>query len=1089
MTQKIKFEFSQLSDDTVRNIVTRDAVLWVGPGLDVNEEQVDLLTDLIGLPWRMVLSEVSSEALAKRLEERSGSMGPLASCRGFIYLVAGDPEAIELPRRSLPVFMLNGRDEPHSPDESARLPRTASLRRRLNMLNEVTKSRAKQLVIVSDGAPQPLEGLFELWEEGFRTSLVVISNSPADRERLESWLAHATVPRVVGLYPITLDDLVKSLMDRVSVEIPEDRLIIRVREADRDPVDIDITECEFIEHPILDRYELLRSHHVRPMMPEELAQDDFAAFFDRSNQTWSAFAAGLPWNRHAPATRSLFQALEKVAKEGSEVNRILWIASDSGAGGTTFARLMAFQAASAGFPTLAAREAFFRPEATEIASFLTRARNSIRSHFLKRAESAPAMFDEIGEWPETPWVIVFDVNHWDGHEAELRSFLGELSRSGRSVILVVVTGTTVSNELLNSGHARRIAVLSHELSRDQVLDLGHHLNRYLRLYGREKSDRDWLLFWDNHRPNLDTPVASFWIALEFWLKGQLDLAESVQSWLYKHFKVANLSKDLRLIILEIAALTIERTPLPEGLMPLSDKEERPFSVLLEEGRKEVPALALVRASTELQRQWAMAHDLLGRYLINSVFFDHTMLDHMDLAAAQDHVHLRLMLLRRVATRTALGEKRFLPLALEFAVRILKLDVEGNPEFLRHWRQVLDILDDMPVAIRKTSRSFNHHVAISRRRVATQQEFAASLEEKKRQLELAINSLEFALYSLERKLDDESDLNLYNSLSLAYQNLADTEREIGADQNRIDQLRIKASEAARRAFQEDPTNSYVLETVARNLIQEGDLHSDRAITCASEALGYIFQAVTLDRSDLRQNPLTRLANSALKLLRSSATGREIDHLCETGNPYGCLAKAWVTLSNGLDQFESYQLPDLPKENVQAALAVLNEHRDQSNWLILRFRYDLAAVAEPMRFDDQLSILDELEGTPYRMPLQLRLEHAILLYQGNRPSEASRKFRDVRRDLKLFDVIVSVPDRLRWLLSDEGKHKRLCNARVADDTGYRSWAKVAEFREESVPFRPEEFGEKRMPPRQAFKCFVTFGPNGPLLKPLRPEKTEN
>jgi hypothetical protein len=1077
-------DLGALSDHTVRSIANRDAALWIGDGFDSDLDQRLLLHRLIGFPWRMVLCESTAGELASLLEAHAADTGLLASWRGFLWVMASDPERAELPNRSLPVFMLNGREGAPTAEEGADLPNNQRMRRRLNMLNELAKARSKEVVILSSGTIDPLQELFNLWDEGFRASISVVSSATEDRQRLESWLDRPNSPTAIGLHEQTLDDLVADIEHRISVEIPENRIIIRVKWGKEIFDDVDITDCESIEYPILDRYEILRSHQVKPLLREALPREDFGAFFDRSKHTWSPYAAGVPWHRSGQVFAELMKALNKVEARGSEANRILYVASESGAGGTTMARMLAFRSAVAGFPVLVARESFFRPELTEITTFLNRAQKAIGSYCRNADGKSELPFEPVNS-PEIPWLLVFDVHHWEGHEAELRGFLRGMSLAGRPTVIVLVTGMRVSDQILESKEAKPVAKLTHELSQDEALRLGNHLNSYLRLYGREKSPQDWLSFWQNHRPQMDTAVASFWIALEFWLLGILRLGESIQSWLYGHFCTASLSKELRLLILEIAALSIERTPLPEGAMPNTPTERFPYSVLLDEARRNIPALALVRATTESQRQWALAHDLLGRYLVRAAFSDRRMLEDLDLTEAKDDVHLRLLLLRRIATRSALGEKDYLPLALEFAVRILKLDSSQSTQYIRYWREVLEILEHMPATLVKTNRSFNHHVAVSRRRVATQDEFDASLEEKKEQLERAIKQLEFALYSLESSRGDESNLNLFNSLSLAYQNLADLEIQLGGEVEYISDLRKKAKRAAQEAFREDPTNSYVLETVAKNLIQEGRDYTGQAITSSSEALGYIFQAAGLDQAELRQNPLTRLANEALKLLRTHATEEQIGLICDGGDPYGCLARTWLTLAKGIELFESYRFEDLPKANLQAGLAVLSEFSKKTNWMILRFRYDLVTVVGPMDFEEQVRILDELSGTPYRFPLQLKLEYAILLYQQGRSREANQKFYDLRRDITTQDTIVVVPIRLRWLLNAEKTRRRLCSAQVTDSVGTRSWAKVSELNSAQVPFRPEEFGHKRFSPGTKFRCTITFGAMGPFIRPPESE----
>ena len=183
---------------------------------------------------------------------------------------------------------------------------------------------------------------------------------------------------------------------------------------------------------------------------------------------------------------------------------------------------------------------------------------------------------------ETPSLVVFDVDHWEGRQSELYTFLTGLKKDGRPVVILAVNSPFVPVDL-RGDRVHRIANLTHELSLDDVLGLGAHLNKYLRPFGKEREPHEWRRFWEAHRPDyLTTSFAHFWIALEFWLKGQLDLNQSIQSWLYDSFIHFDSQDDLRLLLLEIAALSVERQPLPEGLMPLSPTHRRPFSVLLED---------------------------------------------------------------------------------------------------------------------------------------------------------------------------------------------------------------------------------------------------------------------------------------------------------------------------------------------------------------------------------------------------------------------------------------------------------------------------------------------------------------------------
>ena len=1082
----INLKYSNLTDEVVNDIADRDTVLWIGDGFDSNDQDIESLISLIEAPWRMVFCESNKSQIFKSLEKNQSPSDRFSQKRGFIHVLATDPEHLELPRKAMPVFMLNGRENATDPEESSSLGRNASLRRRLNMLNILNNDRPKRILLLSNGKESPLEDIFSMWEEGLRSLLTIVSNSNEDMIRIDEWLVSGVGVNAVSLITMELKPFKENLLARLLVEIPEEKVIIRVRNTEVGVFDIDITDCEAIEQPVLDRYEIIQTQHLRKKRPDDLSKENVKSFFDKSNNDWTPYAAGLPWDRKSSATSEVLKELKKLENDGADENKIFYLSSESGAGGTTFARWLAYNAAQEGFPTLLAKQTSFRPESTEIKSFLHRIRlKAIKDH--TEESVADPIEDEKRSFPEIPFLLVYDIQHWEGHEEELRRFLNDLTLGGRPVLILLVTSQEISDELENSSRAKLIEKLSHELSQEDVLSLGRHLNRFLKVHNMNKSDNEWIRFWQDHTPGIRSSLSSFWIALEFWLKGIFDFSQSIQSWIYEHFKLAEVTDELRSLLLEIAAMTTERRPLPEGLMSEAKSSELPFSVLLEDLRNDVPALALVRESFETHRHWAMAHDLLGRYLIRSTFYDRDMLDRLNLTEAKDPVHLRILLLRRVATRSALAEKAYFGIAIDFAIKILKLDPEGNPEFFKYWKSVLEILENMPSSLRKTSRTFNHHVAISRRRVAiNSQYFDATIEEKKEQLEKAISEIEFALHFLDRrKGDDESNLNLYNSLSLAYQNLTLIEIDRGSSEEYINGLRIKANSAANNALKEDPTNSYVLETVARDLIQNGNLSKKNVVTSASEALSYIFQAVSLDRSEYRQIQLTKLANDALALLRKEDTSEEIEKLCAQKEPYGFLAKVWLTLSEGVDEFESHQLNDLPKENIESALKIMNDcGLENNNWLLLRFKYDLITIAEPKKFEEQLNILDELVGLGYRMPLQLQLERAILLHQRNRHHEANEKFPRLRQDLKKYDVIVTVPIRLRWLLTDDTKSKRICDAIVAGDIGFqawsRSWAKVRDLQNVNVPFIPEEFGYKSMPPNLRFKCNITFSRMGPFLK---------
>ena len=117
----------------------------------------------------------------------------------------------------------------------------------------------------------------------------------------------------------------------------------------------------------------------------------------------------------------------------------------------------------------------------------------------------------------------------------------------------------------------------------------------------------------------------------------------------------------------------------------------------------------------------------------------------------------------------------------------------------------------------------------------------------------------------------------------------------------------------------------------------------------------------------------------------------------------------------------------------------------------------------------------------MSLQLNLERVILLYMVGRYHDGNSIFHTLRKEIKKQNIIVTVPERMRWLLNPNQKERLLCNAQVVESHGgYRSWAQVRELQNAVVPFIPQDFGGQRMASKQRFRCHITFGAMGPFIK---------
>ena len=245
------------------------------------------------------------------------------------------------------------------------------------------------------------------------------------------------------------------------------------------------------------------------------------------------------------------------------------------------------------------------------------------------------------------------------------------------------------------------------------------------------------------------------------------------------------------------------------------------------------------------------------------------------------------------------------------------------------------------------------------------------------------------------------------------------------------------------------------------------------------MGILFSAISSDEESYRIAQLGELADRALDILFEHA--RDLSDIAEPSDPIEVLTKAWFVLAEGVDRTSGAALSDLPEQNRIRAIEVLSQEAGRGNMQVLRLSYELISSTYPYAYVRQLEYVEQLERTDYRITPQMRLEYAILLYQNNRATEGDRVFRDLRRLWRETEQFVQVPRRLRWLRDVDGKKARIVKAVVGSDRDVRAMGRVAEFRGLLVPFRPEEFSMRNARPGVGFSCVVSFGHNGPFLRP--------
>lgn len=1043
------------------HIGSRDAVLWLSDNF-VGEAGKAIAADVLRLPWRLILSETSDPELLAELEKSEDAVDPLVLRRGFVHVVDTNPADVLLPPRCLPIYLLNGRENP---------PSTAGLAaktRRFTMLDLVSRLDPKELIILVGATGSLPSELGELWQDGLRTILTVVSTSPVVAGDLESWRVNRQSAESAAFLPLNAKEFCEDLLTKYRAGQAAGRLILRIRGSRGIAETIDITGLDSPEQPLLANYELLQNENLLGLQPTDLAASEVQEFFSDASISWRPYAAGMPWERDPEIWSKVRATLRRLDRQGAESGRILYISSESGAGATTLLRSLAWQAAEQGYPTLIARDAPFTPKALEVATFLNRV-----------IERASAAFGESDErLYEAPWVIGFDRMHWEGREGDLRHFLRELQQSGRPVCILMVTGPILGMDFYDNRHYVPIANLTHQVPLEGAAALGQHLNKFLAPHGPIRTPNEWRGFYEATAVYAKRGIAAFWIALSFWLQRQIDINETVQSWIFRQFNEKIHDPEVRRAILDIAALSSERLPLPESLLPLTT--DWPVTQKIEDIRRLVPGLALARIDRDGQRFWAMAHDLIGRYLLTAIYYDHAARDAAGLLDAENPEHLRFLVLRRLSRLPTLGHTPNREIAEEFPMSIFKIDPDhGHANFVSFWKDVLTAIDEMPKTLHATSRAFRHHPAISRRRVVKQRDdFPTGAAERVKLLERAISDIRYALENIPATSENEADLNLYNSLALAYYDLAEEEADIGAPSERTEELRLKAHEATQRAYRLSPDNSFVTETYARSLLNEARSVPEAAAENAVEVLNIVYAAMDRDRSGQRRFALGRLADAAIQVLLQMNTP---DPDREPGTEVEALVQGIQALARGVNRSEDMNLSDFPPQNRLQAAELLARPILQGNAQAVRLRYLLKCLDQPSDFRGQLELLQSLQGGSAIVSPQMRLEFALLLQQRDRHHEADRLFKDLRRLWRQGDHYVEVPDRLRWLLTADGKTQRQVTARIVFKYENRSAAKIRELQDTEVPFRPQEFGQREFKPGSEIKGFISFGHNGPFLRP--------
>ena len=1052
----------------------RDAALWIDGCPDVfAEAPVEDLKAFLGLPWAMIINDCNAPRMFDALSTISSTDDPLVQKRGFGQIIDSDPSRIELPDRCLPIYILDSDHKEGKSDFHSQV-------RRINILEQLRRSGVRSLLILSDSNKSIPEDLTELWKANFKCILYVIATDPSYYSIVEQWRQNfANDQRILLLkqQPLEAINYVSSIYRE---RFPLDKKHLRIKDKDGTFRTLDITTLDDPERPILDEYEIIDESALVNLPAEQLSKEDFFKFFEDCTASWRPYAAGLPWISDRQPLNRVSSILRELDILGADNNKIAYILSEPGAGGTTLVRYIAWECARQGYPTLVAQQVPFIPEALSVGNFLNRVKDTHDAEILRVTDISG---QEEGDVPvyETPWLIVFDRMHWQHRDTELRRFCKDLAKKGRPVCILVVSGPYKEIAYFDDEMFTEIAQVDHVIDQQETRALGRHLNHFLKLHGLEKDQHQWDTFYENHTLEQLHGVAIFWVALSFWIRGQFNWDQSIQDWVYSHFAALVDQKDVAQAVLDVSAMGSVGLPLPERLLPESGSGW-PMSQLLDDERPRLGILGLTRVSARGERYWALIHDVIGRLILNAVFYDYKTRETLELTDSDDAEHLRFYILRRISSKKQLAEREFREIGEEFATSIFKIDPEsGYSHFAPYWQEVLEALDSMPRPLQDNSRVFRHHVAISRRRISymDSKTYGPTLQQRKHLLEAAISDIEYALYSIEFHPGTEPNLNLYNSLARAYLDLGEVERDLGAQEERIRSLQASANEATKRAYRENPSNSYVIETYVHNLLTEARSDAEEGIEKCVEALNILYSALGVKRGEYRRSMLSKLADRAVEILFEKRPTREVSK--DPRDATDVLVGAWIKLTSGECGKGLRDIEDLPNEGIDSAIEILEHPAGHGNVQVMSLMYDLLSVRVPFDSRRQLEYLEGIAALGGSIAPQYRLEYAILLFQVGRPVEGDKRFRALRRLWKETENYVIVPRHLKWLRDPEARSVRTVSATTGSDRGHRAGAVVKEFQSIEVPFRPEEFNIKELRPGLRITCHVSFGHNGPFLRP--------
>jgi hypothetical protein len=1088
---------SEIPAPAARAFQNRRALLWICQRYDLNpgdephsnessfaEALVRYRTEannvdrrLANLYWEAIWSQGARSALVSLIRESSESHGPDERRRVVILAGAADPEAKVSSQEFLPISVLPGLLD----DRASADARYGSVKGRVRdriawrLTERLEQYPGRLLVVIGARNSDDVSFLFEWIEDSRVIDLSVLIVWPPGLGDAPSTPSRPGINW--HLWPGTEEEFVTTLARSgapSAAELPE--WSVRVR-------DKTIALAAQDVRRIFERFTLLTERDLLPAV--KFGMDDVEDFLQGSLDNWSAFGVGLPVKRSYVSEKNLTlvqevgSALDLLQKKDSGwPTFVIKLPCEGGSGATTLLRSAAYEAASAGFPTLCLRPEQVDVDLDDVLAFSTALSDTCQKAGI---EDVP------------PLVIVSDVEH-EGIKniPQLPQLLASHARKSLLVQAMAYSEPDHSGPEIRSRKMARLRPLQAEAKPGEAERCEKVFTDLVKRWGLSSiqvpSAPQWKAYeqattW-HQAVSDDSGSSLFWVALRFFLLEGMDfdeqerIADALGRWLQRRTRKVT-DEAAKGILENVALLSSFRivSPVWTVLRPVTGGN---FSSTIVASLKQIEdVVTWGGAVEELNDQTlrfthpALADEYLRTIGIRS-FID----------KAQ---HIKPML-----SGLSPGHQADVWLAETFATSVLapKYDERATENLdLR-----LELYSVIPPVLRDQSKTILHHWA---RCLYKSAELSALPDvEKQKRIELAIEKLKTAIRLPRRGSRDEHPSHLYNTLGSAYWRYARLLEGTGGSRIAAGKAWDEACVAFRQSIDlAGGMNIEALLAFSQRLIDHSrdDATATRTIEKRTNdlatALALLDDAEELWQESPTLDPqheefINRNRARALEALRVGAGAEYVQELQRNKNSdLGFYCEARLVLED----------PDT-NQGVTKALQILRMAEDQGVKLgarSLKLRLTLLRRHPVERFNFKFlrQVFQELENKPDYHPRPIdSYHHAVLCYQLEEYKEGAERFRRLRQQVLQLG---NAPPRVHEVWRDRvnPNRVRLTHIRVTRiTTEWRGEGYVDEIGQQ-VPMRPRHFSPV---PRlnEIVECALRFEFRGPLAVPRRlAEATEN